>query len=186
MPNKFLAAAFAFLLLVSTNVKAEPDGFRAFDLPQHGSLQITVPLTWNDQLSQRQEGLPPTILFTPEHGHGFNVQIMPLWPRQEIAIPGLEEIRRLISKAADDEKLLAVESDIPIHEIQGTSGDGYYFNVTYRVPKVDEFNQMTRGMLRVGELVLAFTIFSSDGAETSMTQALTMLKSVRQVAAVQH
>lgn len=181
MMQKVLFLAWAWLLLLAAPVQAEPGSFRAFDLAQHGSLQLTVPRSWNDQMRQRQSGTPPTILFTPERGYGFNVQLTPLWPRPDVTLPGLDEIRSLVSKAAADKKPQALEMEVPIQEIQGLSGQGYYFAMTDREPKAGEFKSLVQGMLRVGELVLAFTILANDDAPSAMEDALKMLKAARQV-----
>jgi hypothetical protein len=173
------------LLLMSAGIHAEPTGFRAYQLAKHGSLQLAVPRSWSDQMRQRPNDAPPTILFTPEQGSSFNVQVTPIWPAKHgVAIPGAEDIKLTVSKAADEEKSQAIETTIPVQEIQGASGNGYYFTITDRAPKTnapDEFKYMTKGMLSVGKLILAFTIFSNDGAESAVTDTMTMLKSARQV-----
>lgn len=182
-----IRTAFASLLLLSACAQADPTSFRSYQLPGHGALQLAVPYSWNDQMRQRQQGTPPTLLFTPESGYSFNVQLTPLWPAQADAVmPSLEEIKHTVSKAADDAKAQAVETTIPIREIHGSSGDGYYFSVTDHAPKPGEFKYMTEGMLRVGELILTFTILSNDGAAAAVADAESMLKSARQAEAAKH
>ncbi len=187
MPKKIVHLVIAGLLLLSACAHAEPTGFRAYQLPGHGTLQLSVPHSWNDQMRQRQQDMPPTILFTPERGYAFNVQVTLLWPpKPDAVMPGIEEIRRTVSKAADDAKPQAAETAITIEEIPGSSGNGYYFAVTDRAPKPGEFKYMTQGMLRVGELMLAFTVLSNDGAAPAVKDALTMLKSAQQIGTEKH
>lgn len=152
-------------------------GYRTYDLAQHGALQLTVPLYWNDELRRSgvRPGLP-TIFLTPEHGDSFNVQITPLY---EATPPTLEAIGDRVRELAVSASLQVMESTITLKEIKGTSGAGYYFNVTDRAPKPEEFKFMTQGVLRVGELLLAFTILSNDGAEAAVSNTLKMLREAR-------
>ena len=187
MLKKIACSACAGLLLLSAPAHAEPTGFRSYQLAKHGSLQLSVPNSWNDQMRQRQPDSPPTILFTPERGYGFNVQVTPLWlAKQDAKLPAMEELKTVISSAADDAKPHAVESEIPIREIQGASGAGYYFTLTDHAPKSGEFKFMTQGMLRVGKVMLAFTILSNDSTESAVADALIMLRGARQSEAAPH
>ena len=178
---------FVALLLLSAALHAEPAGFRSYQLGQHGSLQLAVPHSWNDQMRQRQNDEPPTILLTPEQGYNFNVQLTPLWPaKPDAVIPDAETIKRTVSKAAGEAMPQVTETTIVTQEIQGANGSGYYFRVTDRAPKPAEFKYMIRGMLRVGDLVLAFSILSNDGAESAVADALKMLKSAQHLGAAGH
>ena len=75
---------------------------------------------------------------------------------------------------------------IPVKDIEGASGSGYYYTATDRAAKPAEFKYKMQGMLRVGDLVVAFTILSNDGAEAAVADALKMLKSAQQVGAAPH
>jgi len=175
------------LLLLSTALHAEPAGFRAYQIGQHGTLQLSVPASWNDQMRQRPNDEPPTILLTSEQGYSFNVQLTPLWSaKPDAVIPDAEAIKRTVNKAAEEASNQVTETTIATQEIQGVTGSGYYFRVTDCVPKPAEFKYMTKGMLRVGDLILAFTILSNDSAESAVVDALKMLKGAQQVGAAPH
>ena len=173
---------FASLLLLSATADAEPTGFRTYQLQGHGALQLAVPRSWNDQMRQLKAEDPPMILFTPEKGYGFNMQVTPLWSSKPGAtLPSADEIRRTVTRAANDAQFQAADTAIQVKEIQGAAGTGYYFSITDRAPKPEEFKYMTQGMVAVGELVLSFTVLSNDGAEPAVADALKMLKGARQV-----
>ena len=132
-------------------------------------------------MRQRSANIPPTILFTPERGYAFNVQLTPIWPASpDAVVPDMEQTGQEVQKAADDAKASAVDSTVSLHEIHGTSGDGYYFSITDRDIKPDEFKYLTQGMLRVGYLVVTFTIVSNDESGSPVVAALKMLKGARQ------
>lgn len=155
--------------------------FRSYDLPRHGTLQLSVPRTWNDQLvPPKKKGGPPTIVFSSETGTDFNMRITPLWAMQGEVVPqNINDIRRSVTTAIEDAKSVSLETEIPMQDLQGTAGSGYYFSVTDRAPKPGEFKFMTQGMLLVGDLVLGFTLLSNEGAETAVGAAMAVLKTAR-------
>ena len=153
---------------------------RSFPLPQMGRLELTIPSEWKDQVRQPPQGLPPTITLTPAVGNSCQVLITPLWAvGPGVVVPGREEIRKLVQGAADQAKPQAVEETIPLRELVGSFGSGYYFTATDKAPGPGEFKYMTQGAVRAGEIALMFTVLTNDGAESALSSSLEMLKSAR-------
>ena len=199
-------ASAVILLLLATHAQAEVTSFRSYSLAPHGILNLGVPSSWNDQMRQRSANIPPTILFTPERGYAFNVQLTPIWPASpDAVVPDMEQMVQEVQKAADDAKASAVDSAVSLHEIHGAQASsyviagpefptsfppgyfiaisqnvGYYFSITDRDIKPDEFKYLTQGMLRVGYLVVTFTIVSNDESGSPVIAALKMLRGARQ------
>ena len=172
------------VILLTGICHAEDTSLREFQLPKNGTLQLNAPRSWRESVRQPSEDLPPTIIFSPPQGNGFQILITPMWAvRPGIAMPGKEEIRRVVANAAETAKRQAVERDIPIVEIRGDSTNGYYFSATDRAPKPGEFKYMAQGMLRLGELSATFTVLSNDSAGSVVADALKMLKAARHVPA---
>lgn len=92
-------------------------------------------------------------------------------------MPGPEEMKSSVERAADGASQQAVEKTIPIRELKGSSGKGYYFSATDKAPKPDEFKYLTQGMLGVGDLAVTFTILTNDGQDAVVKEALSMLSS---------
>jgi hypothetical protein len=175
------ACALAMLLLAGF-CHAQDVARRDFQLPKRGTLQLDAPQSWKADLRQPPQELPPTIVFTPARGNGFQVLMTPLWPfRPDVVMPDKEKIRQTVTKIAEKAKAQAVENSLALVEIQGTSGAGYYFSATDRAPKPDEFKYMTQGMIRIGELAATFTILTNDGAGTARSDALRMVEGARHV-----
>jgi hypothetical protein len=169
-------------VMVATASAGETTSPRRFALPQMGHLELTIPTVWKDQLRQPPQGLPPTIALSPPSGNSFQVLITPLWAvRPGAVVPGKDEIRKLVTRAADEARPQAVEKVIQPKEIVGTAGAGYYFTATDRAPKPGEFKYMTQGTIRVGEIALMFTALTNDGAESELATALEMLKGAKHV-----
>lgn len=170
--SRFVLLLFSALLSLPSFGQEKTFGFRSYDLAQHGVLQLSVPNNWDDQMLRRERGLP-AILLTPGHGGSFSVQITPLF---DAIPPDAAALKSKVTKAAEDLQTQVAETTILIQEIKGTNGTGYYYSVTDRIPKPDEFKYMTKGLLPAGDLVLAFTILSNDGAESAVEIALKLLK----------
>ena len=64
-------------------------------------------------------------------------------------------------------------------ELQGTAGKGFYFCATDRAPKPGEYKYLTQGTIRVGELLVTFTILTNDGQAGVVSGAMMMLKTAR-------
>lgn len=150
---------------------------RRFTLPDHGYLVMQVPRDWSDKVSQPPNRLPPTIAFGPAAGKPFHVLITPMWPIGKDRPPvSRDQLRAAVEGSAQAAKPQAVEKQLPLVELQGRPGPGFYFSATDRAPKPGEFKYVTQGMLRVSELSVAFTILTNDGQEAVVKQALDALR----------
>lgn len=75
----------------------------------------------------------------------------------------------------------AVEKEIWVWEFAGASGPGFYFSAPDRAPKPGEFTDFKQGMLRVGALVVTFTLLSNSGQDALLNHGLGMLRSAAPV-----
>jgi hypothetical protein len=171
-------ALILLLFLFPALSGAEETSLRTVQLPESGSLQLRAPRSWKDQLHQSRN-VPPTIVFGPEQGNDFQVQITPMRGTTGAA-PDKDELLDIVLNAAEEAKQQAVERSIPVVEMKGDSGIGYYFTATDRDPK-PVFTHLTKGILQIGEVAAFFTILSKDGGEATTSDALKMLKGARYV-----
>ena len=149
---------------------------RSFRIPDHGSLQLKVPASWQSVISQPQGGLPPTIGFTGAAGPSFRVMLTPLWNAQDgSAISEPAKLRAQIAEIVTAVRAQAVETEIPIMKIAGRSTLGYYFSATDKAPKPGEYKYLTQGVVRLGALDITFTSLTNDGGETVAGDTLKML-----------
>ncbi len=177
--NRVVVWFAAFLILASSNsLVADTATPRKFPLPARGSIQMSVPSNWDDQLRQPPQALPPTINFRARQGKSFEVLVTPLWQIGADTPPSTKDaIRQTVQKAADDAKGQAVEKTIPVIELSGAAGPGFYFSATDKSAKPGEYKYMIQGMLKVSDLTVTFTILTNDGQERVRQDALTMIKS---------
>jgi hypothetical protein len=173
--------AIITLLLIPSFVIGEEYGAKSFPLPDHGKIQLNVPKSWRSKILQPKNNLPPTIAFLSKTGSSFQVLLTPLWPNSEKASPGQRNIKENIEQIIEQVKPISIEKEIPIKELKGTSGAGYYFSMTDKAPKPGEFIHMTQGMYQLGELLITFTAFWNDGAGNVSDETIRILESATHI-----
>ncbi len=161
-------------------IGAEETFGRLYPLPGHGKLRLEVPISWIHKIKQPPNRLPPTIEFKNKIKDSFTILITTIWPANEtIPPPSDKSIQQQVKKAAEAVGNQSVEKTLPIKEIKGTSGFGYYYFATDPSPKPGEYKYMTQGIIRIGELSVPFTILTNDENENIINDALEMLKSAK-------
>jgi uncharacterized DUF497 family protein len=156
---------------------------KKYPIPEHGTLQLSVPPSWKGEVHKSQETMPPTIIFNPAKGNDFQVMITVLWGKTgEQDFNSREKVRTSVER--DGQKLLPniSETKIVLTEIKGVSNSGYYFSVTDKAPNPGEYRYMTRGSIGVGNLLLNFTIFHRVKDSQSVRDALSILREAKQSA----
>lgn len=175
--------AFAFALAFAPTARAADTTEKSYALPQHGTLKLVAPHDWKDEVHPAEPGMPPTIEFQPAKGVPFEVLVTPIWrAHADVPLATRETIHDRVQRAAESMKGQSVETDIPLVELKGASGPGFYFAVTDKAPKPDEFKYLTQGIVQVGELVLAFSVLTNDGQANVVSAVLAMMKSAAHVA----
>lgn len=169
---------FGILLLFVqvAQIRGSDDTTRRYDLPEHGSILMKVPSEWKSEIGQPPGALPPTIRFSAAADPQFRVMITPIWQaKADKPLPDGAAVRELVQKSADQVQSQA-SNKIEIKELKGGPGAGYYFLAIDPAPKPGEWKYMTQGVLRVGDLMVTFTILTNDGQEAVIKSALEMLK----------
>ena len=150
-----------------------------YALAQHGYLELLVPSGWRAKVSQPRKQEPPVISFSARTGKSFIATVAPIWKTVEPNVPtDKEALRKRVENDADGIRLFAVEKQIKLTEIAGTSGAGFYFFATDAAPG-GGYRYMTKGQLFVGELTVMFTILTNAGQESVAREGLAMLQSAR-------
>jgi hypothetical protein len=161
-------------LFASVPILAAPHA-ETFQVPKRGEVQLSVPDGWVSELSQPPGEVPPTISLKPKVGQPFEVMITPYWRRGDDTTVYESALREQTEAAAADAQSQAVEKALTLKELSGTEGHGYYFTATDRAPKPGEYKYMAQGMLKLGNLGLAFTVLTNDGQADVLAAALQVL-----------
>ena len=181
--NRIVTRVVLPMLLIAATASGQ--GTRAierrFTLPDHGPFVIHVPADWRQELRQPPNRLPPTITFAPGSGQPFQVLLTTIWPASKERAPlSRDRLRAVVERSAQSARAQSIERDLSLVEFQGRSGPGFYFSATDRAPKPGEFDSLTHGIVRVGELSVTFTILTNKVQEPIVKQALDALKGALQ------
>jgi hypothetical protein len=143
-----------------------------FELVNHGTLTLAVPDGWKSELKQPPNQLPPTIILKPSEGHPGEVFITAVWPvSPERALPDDATLRSQVARAAKQLESQSVEGTLPLTALNGKQGHGFYFTATDRAPKPGEYSYMLQGLIRVGDIALAFTLLT-NGSDSPLVNAV--------------
>jgi len=152
---------------------------RHYSLPEHGSITLAVPQSWYEEIRRPPDNLPPTIIFKPESGDDFSILMTPTWHAKQLAgFNSPEKIKPLIEQQG--KKLLAgaVEKELTVKELRGTSGTGYYYSFTDKAPKAGEYTFMTQGAVGIADLLISFTILTNMKDSPAEKDALDALRKI--------
>jgi len=177
--NKFKLLLTLFVLIYSSLASSGDYQLKNYILPNHGHITIKVPILWEDNIKQPPNNLPPTINFNEKTGKKFQILITPIWPFNKNTLSAsLKKIYENVKKSSNQVLSEVIENEINIQEVQGKQGSGYYFKVTDKAPKPDEYKYMTQGIIKVRELTVSFTILTNDEQETISSNALAAIQGI--------
>jgi hypothetical protein len=151
----------------------------SFPIPKHGEVQLAVPEGWIGRISQPPGEYPPTINIKPKTGEPFEILITAIWRLGTDNTIYESALREQTEAAASKAQSQATEKKLVLKEISGTNGRGYYFVATDQAPKPGEYKYLTQGMLKIGNVALAFTILTNDGQADVVSSALEVLSTAQ-------
>ena len=164
------------LALALTASAAEPWQERTLSIDDRGTLVFSSPRAWTQQTGQS----PPTIRFYNSTGQQFVVLITALWsPTQDSLFNSSANVRALVEERAEKLAPQAVERELPIQEMHGASGSGFYFSATDKAPGPNEYKYLTEGAFAVDDLLLVFTVLTNDVDSSIVNDALDVVRSAR-------
>lgn len=165
---------FALSLFASSAVLAAPH-LASFAVPNHGSVELSIPDGWASQFNQPEGDVPPTVFLAPKNGQPFEVYVNLWWPTGDDQTIDESALQQQVADSAKEIEDSAAATDIQVREMTGIDGHGYYFTVTDPAPQPDEFKYMAKGLLKLDSLVLAFSVFTNDGQADVVEDALKLL-----------
>lgn len=151
-------------------------------LPGHGAIAVAVPAQWADSIHQPRGELPPTIVFRAADSSKFQALITPIWHvNSKSAAARARSTKTIVEDSASRAAPSAVERDLPIRALAGSSGKGFYFSATDRNPEPGGYRYLTQGAIVIDDLTVTFTILTNSGSGDAVTDALQMIKEIRRI-----
>jgi len=179
--TKISTLVFAYICLaLSVDAIASEYQTKSYTLHEHGSITVVFPNKWKDSVQQAPDDFPSTINFKARSGLPFDVLITPLWAFNNSAPMSDEKVYNTVTNSLSNLKGAAVEKNIVINEIIGSHGKGYYFSITDKDPKPNEYKYLSQGIIKVNELTVTFTILTNDGQSEIVNKAIRVIKKLTQ------
>jgi len=157
---------------------------RAYLVPNHGSLRLTMPESWS--VESRAMADPATLFLhiVPPKGKAFDLQITAVWLNSanlERTTP--ESIKANTERTGNGVLLQAVEKTLTLQELHGSQTVGTYYTFADRKPGPGEFKYLTQGSFLTGEMLSAFTLLSDNPNSSECRQLLKMMSDAAYVKA---
>ncbi len=153
---------------------------RLYPIPEHGQLKLQVPTEWEVSYLSLGETKPPVITFYRQNEVNqeiFQLNLSILWDdgySRDITNP--ETIRKLVEDSGQSTLPSSEEQSLKMEEFEGSSGHGYYFNLTDAMTPRGEYKYLLQGALNVGTILVVFSLFTRDVDSNLMDQTLMMIK----------
>ena len=185
MPRTFGVLVSALLLALA----ALPAPAATHEVPVMGggrALVLDAPDEWRAR-ARVGEAQVQALELSPAEGGSFLLLVSAFPPRAErrdVLEPAA--LRERAAAGARNVLASAVETELPLRDLEGPAVQGTYFSATDRAPKPGEYRHLTQALLASGGNVVTVTLLSNDDAEGGpgalRERALGVIASLRPVA----
>ena len=154
---------------------------RVWPIPGRGKLEMVVPADWYDD-PRGPPGALPRVRFFDQLGPRppFDMTVTIAWSSgKEPSFKDPARVRAFVAQSAEDVASAAVEKRLPLQEIKGENGIGYFFQATLQSPAQGGWPNLTQGAYVVGDLLLAFSIVTAEPKSPAVDQAMQMLRTAQ-------
>ena len=182
----FLRQVFILVTAIGCLACILPAGAKAEDWMQKsvkvaggGTMDFEFPVSWGKKPAlDRAEGIS-TVRFGPYGPRKKPFFLVHLESVTAVEPVTAEDVKNMTVLEIDNQRKIAVETDIPVNDIEGPSVSGHYFSITDQSSKIGEFDYLTLAILRSDHLLIKCYFFSSDGAPDFGADAMQMMQSIK-------
>lgn len=172
------------IILIARPVAADNHtGLEEYDIPEHGTLLMDVPVEWQATFYQPEDDGFPIISFYPFEGpKTFQLSVGVFWSNEALRdLTDPHNLRRFVEGVGQNVLEQSDQDKLELEEIVGHSGIGYLFDLTDKEAGEGEYQYLTQGALGVGNIVIVFSLFTNEEQQQEVRkQTLEMLKDARQ------
>ncbi len=175
------AVCCGLALAMSANIRADDWIQTSVKVAGGGTLDFEFPQSWGKKPEVATVEGMTTVRFGPYGPRKkpfFLVHVESITAVEQVSA---EDLLNITTTAVANHKTIAVETDVPINDLNGPSVAGHYFSITDRESKIGEFDYLTLAILRSDFLLVKCYFFSSDGAPDFGADAMQMMASIQYV-----
>ena len=180
----FAVPFLAGSLLASDVAAAGATTLRAYPLPAGGSLELSAPLRWKEEITWTPGESWPRLRFSTEGGDDLAISLAAV---PEGDIPKDEShpsrVRNVVDKSARAALGIGADKDLFLDEFAGPQGPGYFYSVVDQSvpepPPPGVFRVLTQGAIELSDVLLTATILTQKQSSPELAAAIDMLRSAR-------
>jgi hypothetical protein len=145
---------------------------------------LQIPPFWEVTNFQPGDNKPPVVIFFPPEKakrDTFQLTVSFFWDDgldRNVTDP--DEIKSLVESVGLKILDYSNEDELILKQIDGTSGSGYFFDLSDKSAEEGEFKYLTQGAIGTGELLIVFSLFQNELDDELRDATLTMLRNARQ------
>jgi len=153
-----------------------------YGISNHGILKLDIPASWHDEVHQESDNPPVVITLNPPSDFSSKVLISVLWHKNEKDDSNSpQETKKFVQDAGNKALHYAVENILDIRELKRNGRTGYFYTLTDKAPKPDEYKYMTQGAYGTGKYLLTFTILTNEKNSEVTSKALNIIADSKEV-----
>ena len=176
------AICCGLILAFSAEVMAEDWIQKSLEVTGGGTFEFEFPKSWGKKPALDAVDGVTTVRFGPYGPRKKPFFLVKLESVTAVEPITREDIKKVTELEVANHKKNAMETNVPINDIQGPNVAGHYFSITDRNSKIGEFDYLTLAILFSHELLIKCYFFSSDGAPDFGADAMQMMRSIKYTA----
>jgi hypothetical protein len=150
-----------------------------FTVSKQNRLRLSLPATWRAGMRQDPNGMTSTIKIWPTGSERFEVLISRI-PRKNGEGPVTSE--RLLQIVRENGQMAAshsAEQKLDVKAFGPGNWKGYYYRLTDKAPRPNEYKYMTQGAMSEGTILFTFTFLTNSDKAFDQEQVLRLLSSAQ-------
>jgi hypothetical protein len=150
-----------------------------FTVSKRNRLKLALPANWRAGMRQDPSGMTSTIKIWPTGGDRFEVLISRI-PRKNGEEPvTLERLLQIVRESGQTAASQSAEQKLDVKELGPGNWKGYYYRLTDKAPRPNEYKYMTQGAMSEGTVLFTFTFLTNSEKAFDQEQFLSLLSSAQ-------
>lgn len=173
------------LLLLALPASSLQTSVRSYDVPGAGTLELEVPMRWQEEIGWTADDHRPLLKFRPDEGEAFLLSITVMTrPEDAPADFGSVEWTRAVAEGAARRSLgIDAEQHLGLEQIGDAQVVGWYYSVTDAQlpdpPPPGTYRVMTQGVSAAGPVVLTATLLTQRSWGEEVNEGMRILRGAR-------
>jgi hypothetical protein len=151
----------------------------SFTVSKQNRLKLALHGNWRAGMRQDSTGSTSTIKIWPNGGDQFEMLISRI-PRKNPRDPVTpEHLLQIVKESGQMAAAQSVEQKLDVKELGPGNWKGYYYRLTDKTPRPNEYKYMTQGAMSEGTALFTFTFLSNSDKVVDQLEFLSLLSSAR-------